>query len=1132
MTDAVAVELRTAVGAELVVGSDEVTIGVEVPVAASSGGTGGGGAVDSVNGQTGVVVLAATDVGADATGAADAKVSDTAYGSGWNGVTTVAPSKNAVRDEIEALDAYLAANASAIATEATTRATADTTNATAITTEATARAAADTAESAARIAADALAVKYANVIAWNGNAGSRTGLVTDRFVAQVDTLSAAATYYLPLANSVPAGYEITILDDSGSTDAATPIVIVATGSNVIPGGGYSLITAILTPYGSRTLHSNGGTGAAGEWRMNDAILDPSSALGASDQSAATQNAVKTYVDGQITALPQIAGGDGINIAPPSSGIVVASIDPGVPLEELIRTQSVDQLAPAGGALNMNAKRIVNVYDPYYAQDVATKAYVDAGLGLALPGNANYTATTTTRRIVYATTLTATRTVTLPLASAVAAGSTITVMDATGTIAPTGAGNAVQVAPAGADTIPGSLAGILSWLQGPYDCKDFVSDGVSKWYQQVAETAVNKSTDGTFAGNSDVLYPSQKAAKTYVDGRTSASVTTRGDANYTILSTDRTVVLTTSLTTNRTWTLPAASALTAGTSITIMDSTGSVDISTHFLFVSRAGSDTIGAAGTLVWLNGPYDAQRFISDGVSKWYQTLPETAANKSTDGTLAANSTRLYPTQSAVKTYADLKAPIASPTFTGTVTIPTGASITAPTGLVKGDVGLGNVDNTSDATKNAATATLTNKTLTAPVMTAPVLGEPASGTLTNATGLPISTGVSGLASGAATFLATPSSANLAALLTDETGTGANVHATSPTLTTPLIATIYGSASSSGTLTLTASSHATKGDLILDNPTIGVSPTAFSYAGTTNLTQVTNASTVTMAGTGTATITNGYNGILWSPTVLFTASGNVLGGAVFKDAATYKNSGSFNFGTITSYSAVPTLTADTTTARTVTVYTGFLSSPTFGVLSTGTMSGTTVLGFSAGGTWGGLLTLGAWTGVSVAGPTVTGSGSVITTLTGVSIAGPTIASSGAVTTQYGIDIASLTQATTNVGIRNLSSLLQQGGLVFTPTTVTVTSNAGTVPVTASNAKFTNSSAATMTITLATTGASDGQVMIVRVYDFSAAAQTITWVNTENGEGTAPTTSAGSTTLPKTVLFMFNSGTSKWRCFIT
>lgn len=77
----------------------------------------------------------------------------------------------------------------------------------------------------------------------------------------------------------------------------------------------------------------------------------------------------------------------------------------------------------------------------------------------------------------------------------------------------------------------------------------------------------------------------------------------------------------------------------------------------------------------------------------------------------------------------------------------------------------------------------------TALTLVAPVLGTPASGTLTNATGLPIATGVSGLGANVATFLATPSSANLAAALTDETGSGANVFATSPTLVTPALGT-------------------------------------------------------------------------------------------------------------------------------------------------------------------------------------------------------------------------------------------------------------------------------------------------------------------------------------------------------
>ena len=75
------------------------------------------------------------------------------------------------------------------------------------------------------------------------------------------------------------------------------------------------------------------------------------------------------------------------------------------------------------------------------------------------------------------------------------------------------------------------------------------------------------------------------------------------------------------------------------------------------------------------------------------------------------------------------------------------------------------------------------------PTLVTPALGTPSSATLTNATGLPISTGVSGLGTGVASFLATPSSANLATAVSDETGSGALVFANSPTLVTPALGT-------------------------------------------------------------------------------------------------------------------------------------------------------------------------------------------------------------------------------------------------------------------------------------------------------------------------------------------------------
>ena len=165
--------------------------------------------------------------------------------------------------------------------------------------------------------------------------------------------------------------------------------------------------------------------------------------------------------------------------------------------------------------------------------------------------------------------------------------------------------------------------------------------------------------------------------------------------------------------------------------------------------------------------------------------------------------------------------------------------SFATPTVAIStGVTGLGTGVATFLATPSSANllAAVTDETGTgslvfasSPTLITPALGTPSSATLTNATGLPISTGVSGLGTGVATFLATPSSSNLISAVTDETGTGSLVFATSPTLVTPILGT-----PTSGTLT-NCTSLPVSGITASTSTALGVGSVELGHASDTTL---------------------------------------------------------------------------------------------------------------------------------------------------------------------------------------------------------------------------------------------------------------------------------------------------------
>ena len=219
---------------------------------------------------------------------------------------------------------------------------------------------------------------------------------------------------------------------------------------------------------------------------------------------------------------------------------------------------------------------------------------------------------------------------------------------------------------------------------------------------------------------------------------------------------------------------------------------------------------------------------------------------------------------------------------------------------------------------QGSVTKQLTNtKLFTNATLVAPALGTPASGVLTNCTGLPVATGVSGLGASVAAFLATPSSANLATAVTGETGSGALVFATSPTLATPTLTTPTMTAPVLGTVTSGNISACTSTSMVMVTPVLGAASATSLVSGLIANTAVagTIASAATVAPTAPVTIISGTAAIdtITAPAPISTTGGTIT--FIPTSAFTWTTAGNIAVAGTAVVSRALTLTYDATTVK-------------------------------------------------------------------------------------------------------------------------------------------------------------------------------------------------------------------------
>ena len=170
----------------------------------------------------------------------------------------------------------------------------------------------------------------------------------------------------------------------------------------------------------------------------------------------------------------------------------------------------------------------------------------------------------------------------------------------------------------------------------------------------APTANRVVVASVFVPASDTAIAANQILDTRVILRAEENIrTTFSNANYTLLSTDRLVAQTGTLSAPRTVTVPAANSVSVGRQVLVIDESGSI-AGTNTVTFARSGSDTINGATSLV-VAQPYFSVRLVSDGTSKW--TADQVPTPISGGGTGATTAVAAFDNLAPTTTVGDLVA-------------------------------------------------------------------------------------------------------------------------------------------------------------------------------------------------------------------------------------------------------------------------------------------------------------------------------------------------------------------------------------------------------------------------------------------------------------------------------------------